>query len=290
MSGQSTSYPTWQNPQMHGYPGGQYPMPPYQGSSYYPPMHQSQYTTRPPPGGGRKVSKKDSKEDYSGLGKRDDSTELDGAAPQDGRKGGKKKKDDEKAAPKVQAKSLLKPPRQAQSMWQLFFADELAKEKEAAITRSPGGTETHAKLNVAQIAKDAGFAYNKMSDEQRKYYAGKVDESKKEYAAAKKIYDANLTPEDVRIENIFRAQQRKEGKSRKGNLKDPNAPKKPLSAYFLFLKGIRESTELRNRVWAKESETTKQSVLAAERWRSLSDDEKRVSTSQEVEALGIADQ
>jgi hypothetical protein len=193
----------------------------------------------------------------------------------------KAKKEEEKLAPKPPAKSHLHPPRQAQSAWQLFFTDELNKAKAAAQQgNSPGGTPHHAKLNVAQIAKDAGVAYANLNDEQKAYYAEKVQESKEQYAKDLAAWQATLTPEDIRAENAFRAQQRKEGKSRKGNLKDPNAPKKPLSAYFLFLKSIREDDELRAKVWGDESETTKQSVLAAERWRGLTDDEKKVSQRQ----------
>lgn len=271
--GQSTSYPVgaWPNPTLHGqsYPvhHGQYPIQQYPG--YYGAMNQN-YTSVVPP---HRKGKKDNRDEYI----KRPSAELEGIPPYDVKAKGGKKKPEEKPVPKPPAKSHLNPPRQAQSMWQLFFTDELNKAKAAAITTSPGGTETHAKLNVAQIAKDAGLAYNTLDGEQRKYYAGKVEESKKEYARLREIWDASLTPEDVRMENVFRAQQRKEGKSRKGNLKDPNAPKKPLSAYFLFLKGIRENDDLRAEVWGTECETTKQSVLAAERWRGLSDDERRVS-------------
>lgn len=190
---------------------------------------------------------------------------------------------EEKPVPKPPSKSHLNPPRQAQSAWQLFFTDELNKAKAASVQgSSPGGTPHHAKLNVAQIAKDAGLAYANLSDEQKVYYAAKVQESKDEYARELAIWHTTLTPEDIRLENAFRAQQRKDGKSRKGNLKDPNAPKKPLSAYFLFLKGIREDDALRARVWGVESETTKQSVLAAERWRNLSDVDKKVNLIKSV--------
>lgn len=210
-------------------------------------------------------------EDYSGLGKR--STEFVEDEEAKRRKG---VKEEEKLTPKLPAKSQLHPPRQAQSAWQLFFTDELNKAKvTAALETSPGGTPQHVKLNVAQIAKDAGAAYAALDDERREYYADKVQESKEQYAKDLAEWQATLTPEDIRTENTFRAQQRKEGKSRKGNLKDPNAPKKPLSAYFLFLKGIREDEDLRANVWGQETETTKQSVLAAERWRGLSVDEKK---------------
>lgn len=210
------------------------------------------------------------------IGKRSADEKEDDSEDKSKKKKGKK---EEPAVAKPPAKSHLHPPRQAQSAWQLFFTDELNKAKAAAQgVTSPGGTPHAAKLNVAQIAKDAGAAYANLSEEQKIYYAGKVQESKDQYAKDLVVWQATLTPEDIRLENAFRAQQRKDGKSRKGNLKDPNAPKKPLSAYFLFLKSIREDDELRARVWGDETETTKQSVLAAERWRGLVDTEKKVST------------
>jgi len=242
---------------------------------YYPPVTPNSANPSAP----LTHAKKDSK-DYDGLGKRTVESGTEDEADDGKKKKGKKEKEKEKeeVVPKPPAKSHLHPPRQAQSMWQLFFTDELNKAKAAAASGdSPGGTPHHAKLNVAQIAKDAGIAYANLTPSQKQYYTDKVQESKDQYAKDLSAWQATLTPEDIRVENAFRAQQRKEGKSRKGNLKDPNAPKKPLSAYFLFLKGIREDDALRARVWGEESETTKQSVLAAERWRSLTDDEKRVS-------------
>ncbi len=89
-------------------------------------------------------------------------------------------------------------------------------------------------------------------------------------------WERTLTPQDVRAENQFRTAQRKDGKSRKANMKDPNAPKKPLSAYFMFLQRIRSSPELIKDVFGDESGTTKQSVLAAAKWRSMSDEDKKV--------------
>ena len=85
-----------------------------------------------------------------------------------------------------------------------------------------------------------------------------------------------LTPDDIKRENAFRAAQRKAGKSRKSNIKDPNAPKKPLSAYFMFLQRIRANQHLVREIFGDETETTKQSVLAAAKWRSMTDAERQV--------------
>ena len=89
-------------------------------------------------------------------------------------------------------------------------------------------------------------------------------------------YLRSLTPEDIKRENAFRTAQRKAGRSRKSNLKDPNAPKKPLSAYFMFLQHIRSEPVLVRQIFGDEQETTKQSVLAAAKWRSMTDDERKV--------------
>ena len=91
-----------------------------------------------------------------------------------------------------------------------------------------------------------------------------------------------LTPDDIKRENAFRTAQRKAGRSRKGNIKDPNAPKKPLSAYFMFLQRIRSDPHLVQEVFGDETETTKQSVLAAAKWRSMTDDERKISTPPEI--------
>ena len=98
------------------------------------------------------------------------------------------------------------------------------------------------------------------------------DAREKEFA----LYMHSLTPEDVKLENAFRTAQRKAGKSRKPNLKDPNAPRKPLSAYFIFLQRIRSDPELVKEVFGDETETTKKNVLAAAKWRSMTDDERKV--------------
>ncbi|EJD01586.1 uncharacterized protein FOMMEDRAFT_90339, partial [Fomitiporia mediterranea MF3/22] len=90
-------------------------------------------------------------------------------------------------------------------------------------------------------------------------------------------WQRTLTPDDIKRENAYRAAQRKAGKSRKGNIKDPNAPKKPLSAYFMFLQHIRADPERVKQVFGDEKETTAQSVLAAQTWRAMTDEDRKVS-------------
>ncbi|PPQ65367.1 hypothetical protein CVT24_011477 [Panaeolus cyanescens] len=162
-------------------------------------------------------------------------------------------------------KSVLRPPKLAPSAWQLYFTDWIQKQQ-ASGTR---------KLNVAQAAKEAGQEYACLSAAEKEPYKRRSQAMKEAREKEHEAYMRTLTPEDIKRENLFRAAQRKAGKSRKSNIKDPNAPKKPLSAYFMFLQRIRANPHLVKDIFGDETETTKQSVLAAAKWRSMTDAERQ---------------
>ncbi|KAJ7368651.1 putative HMG1 protein [Mycena albidolilacea] len=162
-------------------------------------------------------------------------------------------------------KSVLRPPKLAPSAWQLYFTDWIQRQQ-ASSTR---------KLNVAQAAKEAGQEYASLSEEEKEPYKRRSQAAKDVRERQLASYMRTLTPDDIKRENAFRAAQRKAGKSRKSNIKDPNAPKKPLSAYFMFLQRIRADKRLVEEVFGEETETTRQSVLAAARWRAMSDEERK---------------
>ncbi|KAK7060378.1 hypothetical protein VNI00_001143 [Paramarasmius palmivorus] len=172
---------------------------------------------------------------------------------------------DKSNANEVPLKSALKPPKLAPSAWQLYFTDWIQRQQQLN-TR---------KLNVAQAAKEAGQEYASLSAEEKEPYKRRSLAMKGAREREHAAYMRTLTPEDIKRENAFRAAQRKAGKSRKSNIKDPNAPKKPLSAYFMFLQKIRSDPRLVKEVFGDETETTKQSVLAAARWRSMTDEERK---------------
>ncbi|KAH8830335.1 hypothetical protein DL96DRAFT_1553835 [Flagelloscypha sp. PMI_526] len=172
---------------------------------------------------------------------------------------------DSKGADSPPLKSQLRVPKLAPSAWQLYFTDWIQKQQ-ATSTR---------KLNVAQAAKEAGLEYANLTEEEKEPYKRKSQAAKEAREREHNAYMRSLTPEDIKKENAFRAAQRKAGKSRKSNLKDPNAPKKPLSAYFMFLQRIRSDPLLVQDIFGDETETTKQSVLAAAKWRSMTDDERK---------------
>jgi len=165
----------------------------------------------------------------------------------------------------VPSKSLLQPPKLAPSAWQLYFTDWISRHQ-ATNTR---------KLNVAQAAKEAGQEYALLTDAEKEPYKQRSQVLKEARERELDTYMRTLTPNDIKRENLFRTAQRKAGKSRRSNIKDPNAPKKPLSAYFMFLQRIRADPAMVQEVFGSETETTKQSVLAAAKWRSMTDDERK---------------
>ena len=59
-------------------------------------------------------------------------------------------------------------------------------------------------------------------------------------------------------------------------MKDANAAQKPVSAYFLFLQRVRSDPETVKEVFGNETDMTKQSILAAAKWHSMTDDERKV--------------
>ena len=79
-------------------------------------------------------------------------------------------------------------------------------------------------------------------------------------------WQATLTPEDIRKQNLFRTAQRRLGKSRRGNMRDPKAPKRPPTAYFLYLQSLRANAASIKDILQGERKTSIQSVLAAENW------------------------
>ena len=58
-------------------------------------------------------------------------------------------------------------------------------------------------------------------------------------------------------------------------MRDPNAPKRPPPAYFLFLRAVRTNPDMRSDVFQDERDSLKQSALASAKWRSMNLEEKR---------------
>ncbi|QRW02021.1 HMG (high mobility group) box protein [Ceratobasidium sp. AG-Ba] len=147
-------------------------------------------------------------------------------------------------------RSRLHPPKQAPSTWQIFFTEYLQNYKV---------TNPERKLNVSQAAKDGGAAYKALTSDQKEIYKRKARLAKDEYERELAAWQKTLLPRTFG----------------RRTLTDPNAPKKPLSAYFMFLQWIRADPGRVTEVFGDETETTRQSVLAAAKWRTLSDADKK---------------
>lgn len=77
-----------------------------------------------------------------------------------------------------------------------------------------------------------------------------------------------MTPAEFKLENSRRQALRAAGKKGLPSLKDPNAPKRPLSSYFLFANEQREAGNF------SDLPMKEQSKAFAEAWKQVSDHEK----------------
>ena len=61
-------------------------------------------------------------------------------------------------------------------------------------------------------------------------------------------------------------------------MKDPKAPKRPLTAYFAFLEDVRHNPELRKEVLADTPREKMLAIaqLAGQKWKAMSEEEKQV--------------
>ncbi|KAJ7592715.1 HMG-box [Mycena floridula] len=163
-------------------------------------------------------------------------------------------------------KPVVRLPKLAPPAWQLYFTDWIQRQQTSASTR---------KLNVAQAAKEAELEYASLSKEDKEPYKRRSRAMKETRERELSAYMRTLTPDDIKCENAYRTAQRKSGKSRKDNIEDLNAPKKPLSAYFMFLQRIKTNPYMVQEIFGDETETIKKSVLAAAKWRAMTDDERK---------------
>ncbi|KAG8777306.1 hypothetical protein FRC12_000440 [Ceratobasidium sp. 428] len=133
----------------------------------------------------------------------------------------------------------------APTVWQIFFSEYLQSYKNF----SPG-----QKLDVIQAAQDGGVIYKALTSEQKEIYKRKAAFLKEQHER-----------EDVGQTQIHAPDE---------------APEKPISAYSMFLRWIRADRARVKEIFGNETEAAEQSVLAAAKWRTLSDAEKKPFLSQ----------
>ncbi|GAA5936871.1 uncharacterized protein JCM15063_000086 [Sporobolomyces koalae] len=163
--------------------------------------------------------------------------------------------------------SVLRPPKAPTNSWGIFLTEYIAEHK-----RNLGPGEKLA--SVTELAKSAGAEYATLGSASKAELQHRADEQRAAYPAILEAWKKTLTPEMIREENVVRANRRKLGLSRKHNLKMDGEPKRPRTAYFLFLN---EQHKLGpdSEVLQGETRVIEQSKLLAAAWRALPESEKK---------------
>ncbi|KAI9905731.1 hypothetical protein PsorP6_013432 [Peronosclerospora sorghi] len=107
-------------------------------------------------------------------------------------------------------------------------------------------------LNFTEVSSEIGRRWKSISDEDRRPYDELAAADKRRYLEEKEDYVPDPSFESTK------------GSRKK---KDPNAPKRALSAYFFFCNDIRQETRDEN----PNMKITEIAQLSAEKWRALPD-------------------
>ncbi|KAF9133495.1 exp1-like protein [Mortierella sp. GBA39] len=175
----------------------------------------------------------------------------------------KAKKDVPAKPKKVEALSMPKRPSTA---WGLFFVEHLDK------VRASGKAVIPTAETVVASAQ-----WKQLSDAQKQVYKDKYSANLVEFKKNTSKRLEELTPEEFKIENARRQALRAAGKRGLPSLKDPNAPKRPLSSFFRYAQdqrkegnfaslSIKEQAKAIAESWSKapELEKSRYSELARE--------------------------
>ncbi|KAF9391627.1 exp1-like protein [Mortierella sp. AD011] len=179
----------------------------------------------------------------------------------------KAKKAESKPKPKPKVKPIDLPKRPG-TAWSLFFVEHLDKVKAS-------GKEV---VPVAETA-NASAIWKQLSDEQKKKYDDKYRANLAEFKKQMEQRLQELSPAEFKLENSRRQALRAAGKKSLPSLKDPNAPKRPLSSFFLFARELRESGKYSALPLRDQAKTF------AEAWGKASESEKADYTKRAQDAL-----
>ncbi|GAA5964466.1 hypothetical protein JCM3765_006290 [Sporobolomyces pararoseus] len=168
---------------------------------------------------------------------------------------------------KPKTTSVLRPPKAPTNSWGIFLGDYIAARKREL----PAGEKIGS---LADITKAAGQEYAALDSSTKAELQSRADVQRAAYPAILEEWKKSLTPEMIKEENAVRANRRKLGLSRKANLKMEGEPKRPKTAYFLFLSDQREKGPDSD-VLKGETRILEQSKLVAAAWRALSESEKK---------------
>ncbi|KAF9187185.1 exp1-like protein [Haplosporangium sp. Z 767] len=148
-------------------------------------------------------------------------------------------------------------PKRPGTSWNMFFREHMERVKASGKPVVP----TVEGAIAAELWKN-------LSAEEKQVYQDKYKANFEAFKQQTKDRLHEMTPAEYKQENQRRAALRESGKKGLPSLKDPNAPKRPLSNFFLYAKDLRESGKY-SHLSLKE-----QSKAFAEAWSTLADAEK----------------
>mmetsp|Transcript_27852 Transcript_27852/g.66332 ORF Transcript_27852/g.66332 Transcript_27852/m.66332 type:complete len:296 (-) Transcript_27852:142-1029(-) len=122
------------------------------------------------------------------------------------------------------------PPKRAMSAY-MYFANHVR----------PIIGKAKPELTMTGISKEIGIKWKDLAEPDRKKFHTESENAKVTYEKEKSEYEAKV-PEDIRKQRLSKAQMKKR-KILKKKSKDPNAPKKALSAFMIFSNKIREQVK-----------------------------------------------
>eukprot|EP00054_Salpingoeca_dolichothecata_P037358 m.10670 g.10670 ORF g.10670 m.10670 type:complete len:874 (+) comp7463_c0_seq1:108-2729(+) len=162
-----------------------------------------------------------------------------------------------KKAPKKKAKRDPNAPKRPQNAYMLFVnaTREQTKEK-------------NPEMSAKELLSELGRQWREMEQETKTGWETKAKQAKQDYTTAMEVYRTEHPEAAVEEE------EEKEKKKPAKRKRDPNAPKKPQSSYFLFMADVREKTKADNPDLDHKQLTSKLGEL----WGSLSAEEKQVYT------------
>ncbi|EJU06355.1 hypothetical protein DACRYDRAFT_19543 [Dacryopinax primogenitus] len=200
----------------------------------------------------------------------------------------KGKKVNEDAAPR---RPEIKAPKRPASAWQLFFQHWV--KQHMGVPRKYDGEDAD-RMSVHHEAKLASDMYHDIPEDEKEAWEERAKEEKRKYDKALAAWERTLRPELIKAENQFRAHSRRHGyngkKFSKTNMKNPNIPPKPLSAFFLYSKEIKDTPELTQRIFGSETEAKARAKLAAASWRAMTPAEKQIYLDKAAENKAVWDE
>ncbi|KAI9596056.1 hypothetical protein BDF19DRAFT_439499 [Syncephalis fuscata] len=153
---------------------------------------------------------------------------------------------------------IQKPPPRSINGWQVFLAEHFAQVKNQGVT-----------IRIADEAKTSSAKWKALTDSERQAYKERATEESLKLQKNYEKWAASLTPEQLAALRRYQGLQRKKGKQI-SVIKDPAKPKKPLSAFLIFLGERRQALAATFDGNAVEFAKS----IGAE-WRSLSEAEKK---------------